>query len=231
MADCKISDGHCIVAVPPPAGEEKELMLVVGTGPKDWPFVLAHQSAAERAIGIHPWNAHLCSEADLKELKRLLEADPKLRLGEIGLDKSSKHKHSFATQKHVFQHQLAISNQLHRSASVHCVRAHGTLLDILQNTGSSNGILLHSFSGSRDIALALLRVESAIYFGVSKKINLQHFSRELCDVVPRNRIIIESDLFENDLQRQASLQHVVQILGMTSEEGNSNLVAFLALQS
>lgn len=180
------------------------------------------------AIGVHPWNVSLVALADsLALLAFHLESNPRLRVGEIGLDKSSRHKSTFALQKQWFREQWKLALAWNRSVSVHCVRAHGTLVDVASELGlPSGGVFLHSFSGSQDVASALLRMPGEMYFGVSSRINLAHVAQL---VVPRSRIVMESDLLEDDPTRPEALQSAAQAVGMSVDEANSNLQRFLTL--
>ncbi|KAH9261030.1 hypothetical protein BASA81_000734 [Batrachochytrium salamandrivorans] len=180
-------DGHCIVKSSDGfGGKDNQLVLLVGTCPEDWPRVLSHTDC-HVAVGIHPWNVSPATSADsLALLESHLRSDHRLRVGEIGLDKSFRYKSTFELQKQWFREQWKLAQEWNRSVSVHCVRAHGTLVEIANELGlPSGGVFLHSFSGSQEVARALLRMPGEVYFGVSKKINLGHFVAKLQLVVPR----------------------------------------------
>ncbi|RVW77219.1 hypothetical protein CK203_043356 [Vitis vinifera] len=75
-------------------------------------------------------------------LKDFFHATPAATVGEIGLDKGSRGREinfvnqfylfNFLFQVEVFQQQLELAKELKRPVSVHCVRAFGDLLQIMQ---------------------------------------------------------------------------------------------------
>lgn len=99
-------------------------------------------------------------------------------IGEIGLDKSfrlpsngfygnqnvsediklTKCKVSISHQLRVLQTQLALAHELQVSVSLHCVKAHGALFDLLkQNYDAISLVVLHSYSGSLEQARVWIR--------------------------------------------------------------------------
>ena len=122
-------------------------------------------------------------------MENLLQIYPHLQVGEIGLD-WAKTEFSRETQTEIFLTQLALAEstetidiEYQRTASVHCVRAHGDLLKIFKKrygqpdpkpTHKSSSpphpkhvpnIIMHCFSGSKDIAVSLSKLPNAnVYF-------------------------------------------------------------------
>ena len=75
------------------------------------------------------WYIDNCKLGWLERLKsRLIHSEHAL-IGEIGLDK----KRSYGLkQKEIFESQLKLALELNRPASIHCVRCHGTMFEILK---------------------------------------------------------------------------------------------------
>jgi len=229
--------------------EEKKIKtLIVSTNREDWVHMIKiienfNVDIYEFGIGLHPWfikEEEYSHEEDINYLKELLIQYPKLRIGEVGLDKIR--KTTFPFQVKLFQQQLQLASQYQRSISIHCVRAHGTLLMILRELNQQlhieppRGFFFHSWSGSDQITkdiLRLNRIGRFCYFGISAKINAKNL--DLISAIPPDRIITESDLFLNDRNRLDLLQSAlksIQLLypKLNNEKIEENYQEFLGFQ-
>lgn len=68
-------------------------------------------------------------------MQSVLQIDQQVMVGEIGLDKAYKRNGSivdYDKQLTLFRDQLQLATDFQRPVSVHCVRAHGDLLQTLQ---------------------------------------------------------------------------------------------------
>jgi TatD DNase family protein len=146
-------------------------------------------------FGIHPWWAGEERPADwLDQLRAVLLANPNSGVGEIGIDKN-KAKRGVVTmpvQIETFKAQLRLASDLKRTATIHCVNAYGTLVDILREEAMyapGGNVVLHSFSGSGDHVRELLGINLKIYFSVSG-----HCPRtEVISFIPIEDMLLESD--------------------------------------
>ncbi|CAM9457657.1 unnamed protein product [Ectocarpus sp. 6 AP-2014] len=140
--------------------------------------------------------AHARSEEWLRDLTALLEQHPHALVGEIGLDKVARtpdtRRVEWDDQLEVFQAQMELAARMSRPVSVHCVKAHGKLVDCLRGlmerkTGRPpaggqkeeyNGmggegkrwrlpprIALHSFTGSVEVAKDITRLGARRDYG------------------------------------------------------------------
>lgn len=198
-------------------------MLCCGTKPGDWNAVellAASHDEIVPAYGVHPWFVENVATKDWKnELTHKLIENPKAVVGEIGLDSTAKPR-SDELQLKVFVEQLALAAKYKRPVSVHCVRAWILLLNALENVGDLDQVVvLHSFSGSREIIHQLLSYN--VYFSFSGAITNPSYKRasELVRAVPQNRLLIETDapdmipydLKFNDLPNEpANLRYVAE---------------------
>lgn len=170
--------------------------IVNGTCEQDWPKIA---ELADRfpdfirpAFGLHPWKAAQASEIWLEKLRNYLVSYPRSSIGECGLDRWMDDP-QIETQLHVFRQHLALGIELHRPVTIHCLKAWGLLLSELKNAAALPRFLLHSFSGSLEVAQECLKLGA--YFSFSghflhprkKKI------RELFQTLPPERILVESD--------------------------------------
>ena len=114
-------------------------------------------------------------------------------VGEIGLDHALD-KATFAAQEECFLAQIQLAAEFHRPVSLHCRRAWGRLMDLLDSHGwPPDGVILHSYSGGRELIAPLAR--RGAYFSFSGAITHERNSRgrEAAADVPEDRLLIESD--------------------------------------
>ena len=169
--------------------------VVNGTSPEDWPQVarLAEQypDIVIPSFGLHPWKKP--SEGWQEKLTDYLEKIPHACIGECGLDRWIK-GHDIDLQKRVFTAQLQIAAERNLPLSIHCLKAWGQLLEILESRPlPERGFLLHSYSGSAELVprLAVL----GAYFSFSGHL-LHPGKQKLRDTlmtVPTDRLLIETD--------------------------------------
>ncbi len=147
------------------------------------------------AAGLHPSDSHDVSDADLPsvldEIRTLCSREKVVALGEIGLDyywdDSQKGR-----QKSIFDAQLSMAEELDLPVIIHDRDAHGDTMDILRAHPNVRGVL-HSFSGSSEMARQLLK--NGWYISFSGPITYKNARsiREVAASVPLDRILIETD--------------------------------------
>ena len=119
------------------------------------------------AFGLHPWFTGNRSATWIDRLQRLLETHPDATLGEIGLDHALDQRND-AEQAEVFIAQLKLARALHRPVSMHCRRAWGEIMRILeQQCGLPDGGAIHSFSGPLDLIAQCERLNVSLSFSGS----------------------------------------------------------------
>lgn len=208
--------------------------------------------------------------ADLR--RKLNEAKSKgpVMVGEIGIDKLfrvpwsgffgklaerlglSPFKVSMQHQQRLFWKQLDIAAQCQVPISVHCVKAHGGLYDLIigflkQKRGLIPSICLHSYTGSVDQAKMWLSKKTKntlgntkVFFSFSNVINTpsdeksQCSFEELIELLPQDSILIETDypitMFYGEKKEKSHedelrgiLKAICAIKGWSLEEGESIL--------
>ncbi len=173
--------------------------VVNGTRPSDWPEVAKlatnHPDLIIPSFGLHP--RHLAETQSspnwLGQLKHLLDTTPNACLGECGLDRGMA-DHDIDLQTEVFTTQLRLAATRNLPISIHCVRAWGLLIEILESTPlPTRGFLLHSYGGSADLIPRLVKLDA--YFSFSGSILHPHKqkARDTFTQVPANRLLIETD--------------------------------------
>lgn len=171
---------------------------VNGVSEKDWRVVKQMGEQYPSVIpcfGLHPWYVADRSPEWLASLKELFASTPSAAVGEIGLDKGSHGKNiEFSEQGEVFRQQLELAKELERPVSIHCVRAYGELLEIMQSSGPfPAGVILHSFMGSAEMVPEFTNLGSYFSFSGFLTSMKKEKAKKMIKSVPIERILFESD--------------------------------------
>ena len=174
-------------------------IINVATSPKN--CLLAIEQAKKyknmyTALGIHPTDATYLSlrPEDAVDAVRKLILDKQnkcVAVGEIGLD-----YHYPDTDKKLqleyFDMQLSLARELSLPVSIHDRDSHADVLEMLKRYPDVRGVL-HSFSGSVEMARELIRLGYMISFsGVLTFTNARR-SREVAQILPHECVMIETD--------------------------------------
>jgi len=172
--------------------ERSLYVLSVTTTPSAWSGTLALAARAPRirtALGLHPQIAHQ-RKGELSIFERLL---PQTRyVGEIGLDGAPEFKPYWADQMLVFERALELCQaEGGKVLTIHSRRAATAVLDCLEARPGVGISILHWFSGSnRELARA---ISLGCWFSVGPAMLRGDKGRTLCQQIPRDRILTESD--------------------------------------
>lgn len=151
--------------------------------------------------GLHPYAVHAdraANEAELSDLQGRLQGGQNIvAVGECGLDFRRRPDGSarFAPpeeQRHVCERQLELARRLDMPAVLHCVKAHGPLLELLE-TFEPPPSVLHAYSGSAEHALRLTQRGHYISFAATILLNDAKRAHAAVRAVPVDRILIETD--------------------------------------
>ena len=145
-------------------------------------------SNVQVGLGTHPW---WVAEANLELFDDLL---PHTQwVGEVGLDFSPK-RPMHEEQLRVFEHIAAMCAKAgDKTLSIHSVRAAGTVLDVLEQTGcaSSCTCIFHWFSGSTDDLWRAIR--AGCWFSVNEMQASTRRAKEQLKLIPKERLLFETD--------------------------------------
>jgi TatD DNase family protein len=188
-------------------------IVTSGVAPDDWPDALeiaqeitgAQQAPSVRcALGLHPYAvsrdegrnrdalAQLSERLDQRAMSSA-QRDAWIALGECGLD--FRKGMPFApreVQLRVLAEQLELARKHELPCVVHCVQAHGALLELLDDHVVAPSVM-HAFSGSAEVALSLadrghyLSFAGSLTRGDAKRLH------RAAAAVPLERVLIESD--------------------------------------
>ena len=170
----------------------------IGTSPATSRLAIEQAKRHENmytAIGIHPSDTRFLSDIDseLDEIEALIR-DPENKcvcLGEIGLD-----YHYDGTDKEkqmeYFERQMLLAEKLGLPVCIHDREAHADVMDVIRRHPNVKGIL-HSFSGSAEMALELVKLGYYISFSGTLTFTNARKPREVAAVLPKDRVLIETD--------------------------------------
>lgn len=169
--------------------------VINGTSPADWGDAIAfaaHTSSAV-ALGAHPWHLSDIDSGDswFDTLRALLDANPTASIGEIGVDHARpESEHERAEQ--VFLKQFDEAAVRDRPCTVHCVRAHDRLWQLIEKrTLPKCGWLLHGWSGPAHLVRKF--ADRGAYFSFSACTLTQNKPLASIKQTPPDRILIETD--------------------------------------
>ena len=140
------------------------------------------------SAGVHPCN--LESRTPLSEIERLARHPKCVAIGEIGLDYYwvSDNKEE---QIEWFEKQILLAKELDLPVIVHDRDAHADTVAILKKHRPKG--VVHSFSGSPEMAKELLAI--GMYIGVGGVITFNNARRlpEVVEMLPEDRMVLETD--------------------------------------
>ena len=148
------------------------------------------------ALGIHPGDAQyleMSLEDALSDLESLIldKSNKCVALGEIGLD-----YHYPDTDKELqmryFEAQMALAEKLNLPVVIHDREAHGDVMDVIKRHTGVRGVL-HSFSGSAEMAEELVKLGYMISFSGTLTFKNARRPREAALAIPKENIFIETD--------------------------------------
>ncbi len=186
--------------------EEQVVTVAVTTTPKAWPQNHAWTKDSRyvhAAVGLHP---ELVGDrgAEIEMLERRIA---RLRLvGEVGLDGSRWHRHSYEKQLDVFSRTLdAAQHHRGRVLSIHSRQAERDVIRLVKERTDPSDVLciLHWFSGS--MASVHQAIEAGCYFSVNPAMLRNDGGRALVRELAPDRLLTETDapFSKNTVGRQA----------------------------
>lgn len=145
------------------------------------------------AVGVHPHDARLCTDAMFDEL-RALAAHPRVAaVGEIGLDFHYDHSPR-DEQRAVFRGFVQLARELHKPIVIHTRSAGQEVLDILEQEGARDvGGIIHCFSEDVDFARRALDLAFDVSFSGIVTFKTATAIQEAARFVPRDRYLVETD--------------------------------------
>lgn len=202
----------------------------------------AHFPFIKLAVGLHPWWVSADEGCLAEELCAFDGALPETRyVGEVGLDFSKRRIATRNAQLWAFRHIAnACAKDGGKVLSIHCVKAYGDVLSILDNSGCfvSCACIFHWFSGSfPQLAQA---VDAGCFFSVSARMLETKRGREYAKAIPLQKLLLETDApaavdperehpsipYSYDQMRR-QLAETLQLLSRVRDIGEAELAAIV----
>jgi TatD DNase family protein len=176
-------------------------IVVPGIGPENWEPLLALKRDAPKLVaglGVHPQFLPELDPAGDRErlelLDRLLARGGAVAVGECGLDGPTAEKVPYERQLEVLRGHFALARKHKLPLLVHCLRAHPQLQQLLKEEAPvPAGILLHSYSGSRELVKKYLKHDC--HFSFAGPVSFAEARRPLdaLRAVPLEKLMAETD--------------------------------------
>ena len=166
------------------------------TSESDWPRV-AELAALHPwvlpSFGLHPWHVGSESQDWLNSLRKQLLAHPRSGVGEVGLDRWIQ-PHDMPAQIRALEPQIRLAAELRRPLTLHCLRAWGTLREILAHLPlPPQGFLLHSYGGPAEMIPEFVRLGAYFSFSPAFLADRKTVQREAFRRIPVDRLLAETD--------------------------------------
>jgi TatD DNase family protein len=185
-----LESGHC----PPEIGAKLDAVITVGCDKEEIPKALSIANRYERiwcALGYHPYEAGKVTQEELSDLRKLLNGDKVVAVGECGLD----YYRDIAPKKaqwELFESQLQMAKELDLPVVVHSRDADEDTVTILKNSGVDRGVI-HCFTGTEKLLKGAL--DLGFYISLSGIVTYKNANglRELAKRIPLDRLLVETD--------------------------------------
>jgi TatD DNase family protein len=129
-------------------------------------------------------------------IRGLARKDKVVAVGEIGLD-YYRNLSPRATQQYRFRQQIELALELGKPIIIHDRDANDDVLRILKEEGvfrrAPAGLLMHCFSGSRELALRYVKLGAMISIAGPVTYKNARKAAEVAKAVPLDRLLIETD--------------------------------------
>ena len=184
------------------------------------------------AVGIHPSDSQYLDvtlDEALSDIESLIKNPESkcIALGEIGLDYHYPDTNRDC-QIMYFEAQMELAKTLGIPVSIHDRESHADIMDIIKRFPGVKGVL-HSFSGSADMARELVGLGYMISFSGTLTFTNAKRPREVAKILPMTSVMIETDCpylaphpHRGKLNHSGYLEYtnrtLAEIFGITEEE-------------
>ena len=162
--------------------------------------------------GIHPHDSKDAAEDDLQELRKLLDNEKIVAVGEMGLD-YFRNISNPDIQKIVFKDQLKLAEEINKPIVFHNREADEDIINILSDFPNVIGVA-HCFSSSYETAIKLIEMGFYISFSGNLTFKNSHLP-EVAKKLPLDRLLVETD---------SPFLSPVPFRGKTNEPGRTRYV-------
>jgi len=190
------TDAHChLLENIRPYNAEQIFRIATAVTEKDWATLIKNANNTDFfvCIGIHPWYLDDLSNDWLKNMEKILSTNPKIMVGETGIDKNTP---NLPKQQEFLLRHIEIAHKFNRPLHLHCVGAWDKALHIFKTLGKKMPpiIVAHSFNGTPEQVETLCRYNN-IFFSYSGRQLLHPTTKIIANIesTPNDKILVESD--------------------------------------
>lgn len=154
----------------------------------------AHRERISAAVAIHPNDGAEAQPGDWEAIVAQAAAPETVAIGETGLD-AYWDRTPFPLQQELFDRHLALARERSLPIIIHCRDCYPEVIAQLERQGGPTRGVLHSFTGSRDDAVALLALGLHLSFAGMITFGNKALDalREVAAAVPDDRVLVETD--------------------------------------
>ena len=178
--------------------ENVSYIVNIGTSPETSRQAIAQAKKHNNmytAIGIHPSDTRFLSdmESELREIREMIldKSNKCVCLGEIGLDyhypDTDKER-----QMRYFESQMKMAEELNIPVCIHDRESHADVMEVIRRYPKVRGVL-HSFSGSAEMAEELVKIGWMISFSGTLTFTNARKPKEVAARLPHESVMIETD--------------------------------------
>lgn len=178
--------------------ENVSYIVNIGTSPETSRQAIAQAKKHNNmytAIGIHPSDTRFLSdmESELREIREMIldKSNKCVCLGEIGLDyhypDTDKER-----QMRYFEAQMKMAEELNIPVCIHDRESHADVMEVIRRYPKVRGVL-HSFSGSAEMAEELVKIGWMISFSGTLTFTNARKPKEVAARLPHESVMIETD--------------------------------------
>ena len=155
-------------------------------------LALKYPSFLYNTAGIHPDQTDFTTEEDIVKLEDFIKQNKVYAIGEIGLDYHYE-PYDKEKQKWLFISQLELAKKYHLPVVIHSRDANQETYDILKQYHKDLKILMHCYSGSKELMEQYVKL--GVYISLGGPITFKNSvtPKEVCRYVPLDKFLIETD--------------------------------------
>ena len=145
-------------------------------------------------IGTHPEEVTEVTKVTLEKYKALAKNNCVVGIGEIGLDYYYEDNPPKDQQIQAFEAQLEMADEVGLPVALHVRDAYGDALKVLnENKSKLNGVLLHCYSGSKELVREFNKLD--VYFSLGGVVTFKNAKEkpEVIKAIPIERLLLETD--------------------------------------
>jgi TatD DNase family protein len=187
---------EALISAAAKAGVDRLVQVGVDVASSRWGAELAarHPSVLA-AVALHPNDAPRLSDLDqgLREIEALA-AEPRVRgIGETGLDTFRTGDEGRAAQETSFRAHIAIAKRHGKALIIHDRDAHQRVLEILDEEGAPDTVILHCFSGDAGYAAECVQRGYLLSFAGTVTFANAAGLRAAVALTPLDQMLVETD--------------------------------------